>query len=176
MLVFRRRNKSRASLFCEFQFATASTISYAWWDYMAKVFEMSDIFTIEFPWSTWTILQMNWWEPVFNVHQVEPPRFQLNKFSCLIVYVKFAFEDTQTQQQFCHWKPGRPMADSDFKCAWENMKYKSALFPANIFLDKDAFRLRLQKTSSRRLDQDEYIRLSHKSSECLHTIRLNCPC
>ena len=62
---------------------------------MAKVFEMSDIFTIEFPWSTWTILQMNWWEPVFNVHQVEPPRFQLNKFSCLIVYVKFAFEDTQ---------------------------------------------------------------------------------
>ena len=95
MLVFRRRNKSRASLFCEFQFATASTISYAWWDYMAKVFEMSDIFTIEFPWSRWTILQMNWWEPVFNVHQVEPPRFQLNKFSCLIVYVKFAFEDTQ---------------------------------------------------------------------------------
>ena len=56
------------------------------------------------------------------------------------------------------------------------MKYKSALFPVNIFLDKDAFRLRLQKTSSRRLDQDEYIRLSHKSSECLQTIRLNCPC
>ena len=95
MLVFRRRNKNRASLLCEFQFATASTISYAWWDYMAKVLEMSDIFTIEFPGSTRTILQMNWWEPVFNVHQVEPLRFQLNKFSCLIVYVKFAFEDTQ---------------------------------------------------------------------------------
>ena len=44
------------------------------------------------------------------------------------------------------------MADSDFECAWENLKYKSALFPANIYLDKVAFRLRLQKTSSRRLD------------------------
>ena len=30
---------------------------------------------------------------------------------------------------------------------------------------EDAFRLRLQKTSSRRLDQDEYIRLTHASSE-----------
>ena len=30
---------------------------------------------------------------------------------------------------------------------------------------EDVFGLRLQKTSSRRLDQDEYIRLSHTSSE-----------
>ena len=30
---------------------------------------------------------------------------------------------------------------------------------------EDVFRLRLQKTYSRRLDQDEYIRLSHTSSE-----------
>ena len=30
---------------------------------------------------------------------------------------------------------------------------------------EDVFRLRLQKMSSRRLDQDEYIRLSHSSSE-----------
>ena len=41
--------------------------------------------------------------------------------------------------------------------------------PANIHLDEDVlkttFRLRLQKMSSRRLDQDEYIRLSHTSSE-----------
>ena len=41
--------------------------------------------------------------------------------------------------------------------------------PANIHLDEDVlkttFRLRPQKTSSRRLDQDEYIRLSHTSSE-----------
>ena len=49
-------------------------------------------------------------------------------------------------------------------------------FPANIRLNEDAlktswksledvFRLRLQKTSSRRLDQDEYVRLSLTSSE-----------
>ena len=36
--------------------------------------------------------------------------------------------------------------------------------PANIRLDEDVFRLRLQKTSSRRLDQDQYIRLGHTSS------------
>ena len=35
----------------------------------------------------------------------------------------------------------------------------------NIRLDEDVFRLRLQKTSSRRLDQDEYVRLSLTSSE-----------
>ena len=38
-------------------------------------------------------------------------------------------------------------------------------FPANIRLNEDVFRLRLQKTSSRRLDQDEYVRLSLTSSE-----------
>ena len=38
-------------------------------------------------------------------------------------------------------------------------------FPANIRLNEDVFRLRLQKTSSRRLDQDQYIRLGHTSSE-----------
>ena len=37
--------------------------------------------------------------------------------------------------------------------------------PANIRLDEDVFRLCLQKTSSRRLDQDEYVRLSLTSSE-----------
>ena len=37
--------------------------------------------------------------------------------------------------------------------------------PANMRLDEDVFRLRLQKTSSRRDDQDEYIRLTHTSSE-----------
>ena len=37
--------------------------------------------------------------------------------------------------------------------------------PANIRLDEDVFRLRLRKTSSRRLDQDEYVRLSLTSSE-----------
>ena len=36
--------------------------------------------------------------------------------------------------------------------------------PPNIRLE-DVFRLRLQNPSSRRLDQDEYIRLSHTSSE-----------
>ena len=35
----------------------------------------------------------------------------------------------------------------------------------NIRLDEDVFRLRHQKTSSRRLDQDEYVRLSLTSSE-----------
>ena len=37
--------------------------------------------------------------------------------------------------------------------------------PANIRLDEDVFRLRLQKTSSGRLDQDEYIYLTYTSSE-----------
>ena len=49
----------------------------------------------------------------------------------------------------------------------------SSYNPANIRLDEDVswrhledvFRLRLQKTSSRRLDQDEYIRLTHVSPE-----------
>ena len=36
--------------------------------------------------------------------------------------------------------------------------------PPNIRLDEDVFRLRLQKTSSRRLDQDEYLRISNTSS------------
>ena len=39
------------------------------------------------------------------------------------------------------------------------------MFPANIRLDEDVFCLCLQKTFSRLLDQDEYIRLSHTSSE-----------
>ena len=45
----------------------------------------------------------------------------------------------------------------------------SVICPANIRLDEDVFRLRLQKTSWRRLqkhlDQDEYIHLTHTSSE-----------
>ena len=36
--------------------------------------------------------------------------------------------------------------------------------PANIHLDEDAFCLHLQKTSSRRLDEDEYILINHTSS------------
>ena len=50
--------------------------------------------------------------------------------------------------------------------------FQFCFHPANICLDEDVwrcledvFRLRLQKTSSRRLDQDEYICLSHMSSE-----------
>ena len=42
--------------------------------------------------------------------------------------------------------------------------------PANIRLDEDVFRLRLQKTSSRRLDQDQYIRLGHTSSRRLQDV------
>ena len=46
------------------------------------------------------------------------------------------------------------------------VKYKQdRTSPANIRLDEDVFRLRLQKTSWRRLDQDEYVRLSLTSSE-----------
>ena len=37
------------------------------------------------------------------------------------------------------------------------------LYQGNVCLDEDVFRL--QKTSSRQLDQDEYIRLTHTSSE-----------
>ena len=37
--------------------------------------------------------------------------------------------------------------------------------PANIRLDEDVFRHHLQETSSRCLDQDKYIHLSHRSSE-----------
>ena len=47
---------------------------------------------------------------------------------------------------------------------WENFKITDHN-PANIRLDEDVFRLRLQKTSSRRFHQDEYIRLVHTSSE-----------
>ena len=46
--------------------------------------------------------------------------------------------------------------------------------PANIRLDEDVFRLRLQKTSSGRLDQDEYIyqliHLQKTSSRCLQDL------
>ena len=38
-------------------------------------------------------------------------------------------------------------------------------YPANIRLDEDVFRLRLQKASSRRIDQDENVCLSLTSSE-----------
>ena len=37
--------------------------------------------------------------------------------------------------------------------------------PANIRLDEDVLRLRRHKTSSRRLDQGEHIRLTYTSSE-----------
>ena len=40
------------------------------------------------------------------------------------------------------------------------LRHHIAYFPANIRLDEDVL-----KTSSRRVDQDEYIRLSHSSSE-----------
>ena len=39
----------------------------------------------------------------------------------------------------------------------------SLFFPGNIRLNEDVFSLRLQKTSWRRLDQDEYVRLTHTS-------------
>ena len=42
--------------------------------------------------------------------------------------------------------------------------------PPNIRLDEDVFRLRLQKTSSRRLDQDEYVCLSLTSSRRLQDV------
>ena len=37
--------------------------------------------------------------------------------------------------------------------------------PANIHLDEDVFRFHFQKTSSRRLDQDEYIHFTDTYSE-----------
>ena len=43
----------------------------------------------------------------------------------------------------------------------------SLFFPGNIRLNEDVFSLRLQKTSWRRLDQDEYVRLSLTSSRRL---------
>ena len=49
-----------------------------------------------------------------------------------------------------------------------------AFLPANIRLDEDVFRLRLQKTSSRRLDQDQYIRLGHTSSRRLQDVLPRC--
>ena len=46
------------------------------------------------------------------------------------------------------------------------VKYKQdRTSPANIRLDEDVFRLRLQKTSWRRLDHNRYVRLSLMSSE-----------
>ena len=47
----------------------------------------------------------------------------------------------------------------------ESLPSKSWPNPVNIRLDEDVFGLRLQKTSSRRLVQDKYIRLTHTSSE-----------
>ena len=41
------------------------------------------------------------------------------------------------------------------------------MFPANNRFDKDVFRLRLQSTSSRRLDRDKYVRPSLTSSRRL---------
>ena len=42
---------------------------------------------------------------------------------------------------------------------------RACSYPANIRLDEDVFPLRLSSTSSRRLDQVEYVRLSLTSSE-----------
>ena len=42
---------------------------------------------------------------------------------------------------------------------------KKTVIPANIRLDEDVCRLRLQKASSRRLDEDESILINHTSSE-----------
>ena len=72
---------------------------------------------------------------------------------------------------------GRP-----FKCQWKSLsdsELKSLkLTPANTRLDEDvliktnifAILIRLQKTSSRRLDQDQYIRLGHTSSRRLQDV------
>ena len=46
----------------------------------------------------------------------------------------------------------------------------SSFYPVNIRLDEDVFPLRLQKTSPRRLDQDEYIRLGLTSSRRLQDV------
>ena len=48
---------------------------------------------------------------------------------------------------------------NNFIVKFQNLKqiYMKNYFPANIRLDQDAFRRRLQKTSSRRPDQDEYV-------------------
>ena len=46
----------------------------------------------------------------------------------------------------------------------------SLFFPGNIRLNEDVFSLRLQKTSWRRLDQDEYVRLSLTSSRRLQDV------
>ena len=45
---------------------------------------------------------------------------------------------------------------------WDEVKTYG---PANIRLDEDIFHLHLQKTSWRRVNQDQYIHLSHTSSE-----------
>ena len=68
------------------------------------------------------------------------------------------------------------------KCQWKSLsdsELKSLkLTPANTSLDEDvliktnifAILIRLQKTSSRRLDQDQYIRLGHTSSRRLQVV------
>ena len=50
----------------------------------------------------------------------------------------------------------------------------SLFFPGNIRLNEDVFSLRLQKTSWRRLDQDEYVRLSLTSSRRLQDVLPRC--
>ena len=52
-----------------------------------------------------------------------------------------------------------------FKTSWRRLQDGTSKHSSWWRLLEDVFRLRLQKTSSRRLDQDEYIRLSHTSSE-----------
>ena len=46
-----------------------------------------------------------------------------------------------------------------------DVRFLTTKNPANIHLDEDDFRFRLQKTSSRRLDEDEYILINYTSSE-----------
>ena len=69
-----------------------------------------------------------------------------------------------------------------FKCQWKSLsdsELKSLkLTPANTRLDEEvliktnifAILIRLQKTSSRRLHQDQYIRLGHTSSRRLQVV------
>ena len=58
----------------------------------------------------------------------------------------------------------------------ERSNVSGITYPPKIRLDKDVFYIRLQKTSSRRLDQDERTCLSHTSSEDVFKTSSRCLC
>ena len=62
-------------------------------------------------------------------------------------------------------------AKSQLICEWLHVKvFHLRSFPANMRLDEDIFRLRLIKTSSRRLGQNQYICLGHTPSRRLQDV------